>query len=134
MDAEPPAADSRAPVCVCKGFYVFRIHLQKGNCSIKENERFQDTHCESGHNAHPGSQKMMLIFISTLSNKSTGVPGGLCLLSVWPLVSAQVMISRFVGSNPASGSAQTVQSLLGISLSPSLSAPPQLARSLSLSR
>ena len=48
--------------------------------------------------------------------------------------SAQVMISQFVGSSPASGSVLTAQSLepaLG-SVSPSLSAPP-LSCTLSLS-
>ena len=39
--------------------------------------------------------------------------------------SAQVMISRFMSSSPASGSALMKQSLLQI-LSPSLSAPPSL--------
>ena len=44
--------------------------------------------------------------------------------------SARVMIVRLVGSSPASGSLLAVQSPLGIlSLSPSLSAPPLLARS-----
>ena len=53
--------------------------------------------------------------------------------------SAQVMISRFVSSSPASGSVLTAQSLepASDSVSPSLSAPPllmlSLARSLSLS-
>ena len=47
--------------------------------------------------------------------------------------SAQVMISRFVSSNPASGSVLTAQSLepASDSVSPSLSAPPLLALSLS---
>ena len=39
------------------------------------------------------------------------------------MISAQVGISRFVGSGPASGSSSTVRSLLGI-LSPPLSLPP----------
>ena len=49
--------------------------------------------------------------------------------------SAQVMISQFMGSSPASGSVLTAQSLEPAldSLSPSLSAPPQLALCLSLS-
>ena len=50
---------------------------------------------------------------------------------------AQVMISRFVSSSPASGSALTVQSLLGFSLSLSLSLSlpsPACSPSLSLSR
>ena len=52
--------------------------------------------------------------------------------SVKCLTSAQVMISQFVGSSPASGSMLTARSLLGI-LSPSLSAPPQLVHVCSLS-
>ena len=48
------------------------------------------------------------------------------------LILAQVMISRLVGLSPASGSALTAQSLLGIlSLSPSLSIPPLLSLFLS---
>ena len=41
---------------------------------------------------------------------------------------AQVMISQFVGSSPASGSVQTARSLEPVSdsVSPSLSAPPSL--------
>ena len=50
--------------------------------------------------------------------------------------SAQVMISRFMGSGPALGSVLTARSLepASDSVSPSLSAPPplMLARSLSL--
>ena len=49
--------------------------------------------------------------------------------------SAQVMISRFVGSSPASGSVLTARSLEPAwdSVSPCLSAPPPLMRHLSLS-
>ena len=48
--------------------------------------------------------------------------------------SAQVMISRFVGSSPTSGSVLTAQSLEPVSdsVSPSLSAPPPLVLSLRL--
>ena len=48
--------------------------------------------------------------------------------------SAQVTISWFVGSSPASGSVLTAQGLepASDSVSPSLSAPPLLARALSL--
>ena len=49
-----------------------------------------------------------------------GVPGWLSRSSVQLLVSGQVMISRFVGSSSASGSALTGWSLLRI-LSPLLS-------------
>ena len=49
-----------------------------------------------------------------------------------PLASAQVMISRFMGSSPAWGSVLTARSLepASDSVFPSLSAPPQLALSL----
>ena len=49
--------------------------------------------------------------------------------------SAQVMISRSVSSSPASGSGLTARNLepASDSVSPSLSAPPQLAACLSLS-
>ena len=48
---------------------------------------------------------------------------------------AQVMISRFLGLSPVLGSVLTVQSLepASDSVSPSLSAPPQLKLCLSLS-
>ena len=54
--------------------------------------------------------------------------------SVECLTSAQVMISRFVGLSPVSGSVPTARSLepASDSVSPSLSAPPQLVFSLSL--
>ena len=49
--------------------------------------------------------------------------------------SAQVMISRVVGSRPGWGSVRSAQSLepASVSVSPSLSAPPLLMLSLSLS-
>ena len=55
--------------------------------------------------------------------------------SVKHLTSAQVVISRSVGSSPASGSVLMAQSLEPVSdsVSPSLSAPPPLTLSLSLS-
>ena len=54
--------------------------------------------------------------------------------SVKPLTCVQVMISRFVGSSPVLGSMLRAQSLEPASdvVSPSLSAPPLLALSLSL--
>ena len=53
--------------------------------------------------------------------------------SVKHLTSAQVMISRFMSSNPASGSALPVQHLLGIlSLCPSPTCSLSLSLSLSL--
>ena len=56
--------------------------------------------------------------------------------SVKPLTSTQVMISQFVGSSPTSGFVLTAQSLepASDSVSPSLSAPPQLILGLSLSQ
>ena len=53
--------------------------------------------------------------------------------SVGLLILAQVMISRFMSSSPMLDSVQMVQSLLGFSFPPSLSAPPLLSLSLSLS-
>ena len=52
------------------------------------------------------------------------------------LTSAQVMISRFLGLSPVLGSVLIAQSLepASDSVSPSLSAPPQLALCLSLSK
>ena len=52
--------------------------------------------------------------------------------SVKRLTSAQVTISRLVGSSPASGSVLTARSLepASDSVSPSLSAPPPLTRTL----
>ena len=53
------------------------------------------------------------------------VPGWLRRLSTWLLVSAQVMISRFVSSSPALGPMLSMRSLLGIpSLPPSLGPSP----------
>ena len=63
-----------------------------------------------------------------------GAPGCLHQLSIWLLVSAQVMISQFMGLSPVLGSALTVWSLLenSLSLFPLLSPSlPLLARSLS---
>ena len=50
-------------------------------------------------------------------------PGWLHWLSVWLLISAQVMTSQFMNSSPASSSVLTVQSLHEI-LSLSLCSPP----------
>ena len=55
-----------------------------------------------------------------------GVPGWLSHLGVCLLISAQVMIFRFVGSNPLSVSGLTVRSPLWDSLPPSLSASKQI--------
>ena len=73
------------------------------------------------------SETMLLVY----KGPPSGAPGGLGQLSVPVLVSAQVTISRFVGSRPASGSVLTVQSLLGIL---SLSLPLPCLCSLSLSQ
>ena len=56
-------------------------------------------------------------------NKTLEVPGWLSWLSVQLLISAQVAVSHFMSLSPASDSGLTVQSLLGIFLSPSLSLP-----------
>ena len=57
---------------------------------------------------------------------------GLSRLIVRPLISAQVMDSRFVGSSPTLVSVLASRCLMWI-LSPSLSAPPPCSLSLSLS-
>ena len=61
--------------------------------------------------------------------------GRLGALSVERLTSTRVMISRFVGLSPASGSVLMAQSLepASDSVSPSLSLCPSLAHALSLS-
>ena len=62
-----------------------------------------------------------------------GAPGWFGWLSVRFSISAQVMILQFVGSNPTSGSALIVWSLLGIlSLPLSLSLPLPHSQSLAL--
>ena len=61
-----------------------------------------------------------------------GAPGWLSRLSVRLLISAQGVMSWFVGPGPALSCVRTAGSLLGIlSLSPSLSAPPLLSLSFS---
>ena len=62
-----------------------------------------------------------------------GTPGWLSRLSIWLLVSAQVNISRFLSSNPESGSV-LLQNLLEISLPLSLPLPDLCTVSLSLSQ
>ena len=64
---------------------------------------------------------------------NSGAPGWHSQLSVWLLVLVQVMISWFMSSNPTSGSALMLQSLLGI-LCRLLSDPPPLVLSLPLSQ
>ena len=67
--------------------------------------------------------------------KMEGNGGAWVAQSVERLTLAQVMISQFVGSGPASSSVLTAQSLepASDSVSPPLSAPPLLALFLSLS-
>ena len=66
-------------------------------------------------------------------NENVGVPGWLSGLNIQLLISAQVMISWFMGLSPTSGSALTAWSLLGVP-SPSLSAPPSFVLTLSPSQ
>ena len=56
----------------------------------------------------------MYIYKIQKYKEEIGVPGWLNRLSIWLLLSAQVMISRFVSSSPGSGSALTMWSLRGI--------------------
>ena len=75
-----------------------------------------------------------LIGISRSVIKNTGGPW--VAQSVKPLTLAQVMISLFMSLSPVLGSVPTAQSLepASDSVSPSLSAPPLLALSLSFSK
>ena len=57
---------------------------------------------------------------------SLGVPGWFSQLSLWLLVSAQVMISQLMSPSPSSGSVLTMWSQLGILSLRSLSAPTLL--------
>ena len=68
--------------------------------------------------------------------KSDSVRGAWVAQSVERPISAQVMISRFVGSSPTLDSGLTARSLepTSDSVSPSLSAPPLLTLCLSLSK
>ena len=70
-----------------------------------------------------------------LEDPNRGAPGWLSRLSVQLLVSAQVMISRFMSSSPVSGSVLIAQGLepASDSMFPSLSAPPPLMLCLCLS-
>ena len=77
--------------------------------------------------------KVVVFKMVDIKTLGVGAPGWLSLLSFRLLLSAQVMISRFVRSSPASGSVLTLQSLVGI-LSPPLSAPHQLMCSVTLSQ
>ena len=80
--------------------------------------------------------KLIQCYMSTIppfkKKNFKGRPGG----SVEHPTSAQVMISQFMSSSPASGSVLTAQSLEPVSdsVSPSLSAPPPLMLSLSVSQ
>ena len=65
-------------------------------------------------------------------NIQQGAPGWLCWLSIRLLVSAQVVISSFMSSSPASGSDGVEPAWDSLSPSLSLPAPPLLALSVSL--
>ena len=58
----------------------------------------------------------LLAHVCLLRNCMLGVSGWLSLLRFWLWISVQVMISHFVGSSPASGSALIVQRLWGCSI------------------
>ena len=74
---------------------------------------------------------MTSILQSPSQKDNTEAPGWLSQLSIWVSISAQVMISQFVGSSPVLGSALTAWSLCGIM---SLSLPLSYMLSLSLSK
>ena len=78
---------------------------------------------------------LLILYVheALINDSRIGAPGSLRWLSIRLLVSAQVVISRFMSSSPAWGSELMVQSLLGF-LSPSPSAPSPLGLSLPLSK
>ena len=75
----------------------------------------------------------LLLWLLFVYKVGLGEPGWLGHLSVWLLISAQVMMSRFMGFSPGSGSGLTVWSLLGILCLSSLFARPLFSLTLSLS-
>ena len=81
---------------------------------------------------HPQIQPETQVLLGSLKPSSWGT---WVALSVKPPTLAQIMISQFVGSTPASGSMLIAQSLESPSdsVSPSLSTPPMLTLCLSLS-
>ena len=92
--------------------------------------------CNGGIPGRDGSRLQRAHFVASNrygaeTSEPTGAPGG--AQSVKRPTSAQVMISRSVGSSPASGSVLMAHSLEPAwdSVSPSLSAPPLLVLSLS---
>ena len=70
-------------------------------------------------------------FQNCKANRAPGAPGWFSRLGVWLLIPSRVMISWFLGSSPASGSALSMESAWD-SLSSSLSLCPSPALSLSL--
>ena len=61
-----------------------------------------------------GFRKGLLLLRTTQMIIIPGVPGWLSRLNIRLLILAQVIISQFMKSSPASGSVLTVQSLIGI--------------------
>ena len=137
-------------VCVSQkqpavGFQVSRLGIQSelllarnsGTLSLKLGFFFGETiipvlpsDCEDSVCLVPGRGS-----VKSIEKGVGGTPGWLSRLSTQLLVLAQVMISRFVSSSPASGSTLTAGNLLGIlSLSLPLSLPLPAARTLSLSK
>ena len=76
---------------------------------------------------------MLYFYIPSFKNVDFGMLGWLSQLRIWLLISAQVMISRFVRSSPTSGSVMTARACLGFSLSFSVCPSPAHMWVLSLS-
>ena len=114
---------------------VTSLHLSLATCLLSDTRRWSRLiSCFSG--SCPGIcrfSKKPDSFVWYLKVKSGGA--WLAQLVKCP-TSARVMISRFLGSSPTSGSVLTAQSLepASDSVSPSLSAPPPLTLCLSLSQ
>ena len=75
-------------------------------------------------NSYSCSKKYAIFYVLFTIHWDSGTPGWLSWVSIWLLVLAQVTISQFVKSSPASGFVLTAWSLLAIlSLPLSLSLP-----------
>ena len=105
-----------------------------GTWECPVNPRYQATHIISNNAAM--QRKPCQSLVHMITNKSA--KGRLGAQSVKPPTSAQVTISQFVSSSPASGSVLTAQSLEPVSdavspfLSLTLPHPPPCSRALSL--
>ena len=102
---------------------LFQLSERASICSTLHSFHLYAPHYKST-NSQSLPHYVPVNFIIFKVNYTIGVPGWLSWLSFQLLVLAQVMISRFMSSSPASGSVLTVQSCLGFFLSFSLCPSP----------